>query len=132
MTGSRGLKGTLRTDLNIIRTISGLALPVRCYLVEDTWMGSCTYYDFCNTFIGFLDPNDCPQSFIDAGISCSCPLDIPEGSVDLFYNLDVPDFSQNRLLSFISIGDFDVKLVLNDPVGYFGCINLKFTMKKRV
>ncbi|CAF1180594.1 unnamed protein product [Didymodactylos carnosus] len=44
---TRPIKGVLRTKLDIMRTVSGIPLPVRCYIVDGKEVGSCTYPDLC-------------------------------------------------------------------------------------
>ena len=39
----RALSGKLNTKINIIRTVSGIALPIRCYIAGGVYVGSCTY-----------------------------------------------------------------------------------------
>ena len=39
----RALSGKLNTKINIIRTVSGISLPVRCYVAAGVDVGSCTY-----------------------------------------------------------------------------------------
>ena len=39
------------TTIDIIRTIAGLALPVRCVLVQGLYVGSCSYTDLCKNLI---------------------------------------------------------------------------------
>jgi hypothetical protein len=39
----RDLSGNLKTTLTIVRTVSGIALPIRCYLAAGIEVGSCTY-----------------------------------------------------------------------------------------
>ena len=39
----RDVGGNLKTTINIIRTVSGIALPIRCYIAAGIEVGSCTY-----------------------------------------------------------------------------------------
>lgn len=135
LSSTRGINGIVKSDFSIIRTIAGLALPVRCYIVDNTYVGSCSYADTCTTWlnaIGGFDPSNCPEVLVNAGIDCVCPFKVPAGNVNSVGSLNVTDLSQNKYISFFSTGDFDLKLTLNDQVGYLGCVNLKFTMKKAV
>lgn len=103
---------------------------MRCFLMEDVFLGSCNFADVCNNFISAIDPTLCPESWVNAGIDCSCPLKIPAGTIDFDDSLLVYDYSQNKYLNFLAVGDFDIKVVMNDHVGYIGCLNVKFTVKK--
>ena len=42
------IKGQVKADVKIIRTVGSLALPVQCYLNEGTYVGSCVYNDLCD------------------------------------------------------------------------------------
>jgi len=39
----RALSGKLNAKINIVRTVSGIALPIRCYIASGVYVGSCTY-----------------------------------------------------------------------------------------
>ena len=39
----RDVGGNLKTTINIIRTVSGIALPIRCYIASGIEVRSCTY-----------------------------------------------------------------------------------------
>ena len=41
------IKGQVKTEVNITRTINGFALKVNCFIVNGTSVGSCVYNDLC-------------------------------------------------------------------------------------
>ena len=43
----REISGSLPATIDIIRTVAGLALPVRCTIVQGFSVGSCSYNDVC-------------------------------------------------------------------------------------
>ena len=73
------------------------------------------------------------SSFVPSYIEdLQCPFNIPAQVIDTSNSYVLPDFYNTQGLSFVSSGDFDVKIRAFDDVGFFGCINLKFTMKRKV
>jgi len=129
----RRLQGRIRAELNIIRTVSGIPLPVRCYLAGGFHVGSCTYDDICE-IIDFLlgsttfNPENCAPSLAEFGIDCTCPFNIRDGDVNIDAPMDLPDASTTAA-TFLASGDFDITVKGSDPRGDFGCLNLKFTVE---
>ena len=141
MTGRylREVSGALPTTMNVIRTVAGLALPLRC-----TNMGtptnpinlySCSYNDICKDFfqnIFGMAPEKCPPELADFGIDCTCPFDILERSFDGIFSFNISDLSTTNY-SIIANGDFDVTVAINNSANqHVACIRLKFTIKKTV
>ena len=128
----RALNGKLKTTLNIVRSVSGVALPIRCYIASGVYVGSCTYDDICDIIKSLLPnftPDSCPASLAVYGIDCNCPFNIKAGKVELLSEqLDLPDASQS-VATFLASGDFDIKMSASDAIGSYGCINFKFTVK---
>ena len=63
------IKGVVKGDINIIRTLSGLNLKISCYLVDGNYLGSCIYNDLC-AFIKnalSLDATNCPAYLVSYG-----------------------------------------------------------------
>ena len=122
MNANRNINGIVKSSFNIIRTVAGLSIPVRCFLVDNTFIGSCTYNDTCTTWINTTgwNPNNCPAIFLNAGINCRCPFNLPAGPLDETFSIEIQDLSQNLILSFMASGDFDVKLSMSDSVGFLG------------
>lgn len=92
---SRAIKGNVRSDVKILRTVTGVTLPVSCYLVNGNQVGSCVYNDLCgllNSVLGYNESN-CPQNLIDNNINCKCPFDIPARSLSIDTKADLPDAS---------------------------------------
>ena len=57
----REIRGVVKSDFKIIRTVSGIALPIRCYLVNGNYIGSCVYPDLCLMLKNYFnfEPNNC-------------------------------------------------------------------------
>jgi hypothetical protein len=120
-------------NLTIFRTVAGLSLPIRCFLGSGAFFGSCNYNDLCQGWkdmwgITINSTSTFAPPYIE---NLQCPYNIPAQLIDTANTYDVPDFAQHAFLSFMGTGDFDVKIRATDDVGFFGCINLKFTMKKQ-
>jgi hypothetical protein len=65
----RPVDGPLKSDIRIVRTIAGLDLPIKCWLVLGEQVGSCVYNDLCESilYILNLNKNNCPANFIENG-----------------------------------------------------------------
>lgn len=82
----RAIAGKLTTKINIVRSVSGVALPIRCYLASGVYVGSCTYDDICDivaTLLPNFTPEKCPASLAVYGIDCKCPFNIKAGLVEI-------------------------------------------------
>ncbi|CAF0739801.1 unnamed protein product [Brachionus calyciflorus] len=127
----RAMRGGLTTTLAITRTVSGLKLPIRCYLAAGIYVGSCTYDDLCKIIESLLpsfSPETCPPTVAQYGIDCNCPFQIKTGLIDIEEHFDVPDATQT-IASFLASGDFEIKIDTKDANGAFGCVNIKFAVK---
>lgn len=102
---SRAIDGPLKGSLNIVRTVAGITLPIRCYLVQGVYVGSCTYNDMCSLLKDLANktPENCPPDALPYGIDCSCPFKIPAQSVDVTETVDVPDLS-TTVVNFLATG----------------------------
>lgn len=122
----------MSVNVNMVRTISGLSLPVRCFLVDYfnlpslSYIGSCNYTDACVAWRNYYD------MIFGEELQSQCPFNTPPQFIDLIKSINIPDLSQNKYMNFLAFGDFDLKLTFQDSVGFFGCFNFKFTMKKAV
>lgn len=128
------------------RKIQGLTLPIRCFLITGNngpvFIGSCTYEDFCKTMETMFYWNssgECPQFILDAGFNCSCPFNFSNNYLNYGpTSFTVHDFISNDywapFQSFMS-GDLDINIKMSDgPTlennrNYFGCLNIKFSLK---
>lgn len=128
----RSLSGPLATKLNIIRTVAGLALPIRCYLALGVYVGSCDYTDLCPLVATLLpdsfNPSVCPPALLDYGIDCTCPFKIRNGDIFIDQVLSLPDAAAT-VASFLASGDFDITINTSDALGGYGCVNIKFSVK---
>jgi hypothetical protein len=43
---NENIRGVIKLDLKILRKVSGISLPVRCYQVDGEWVGSWLVFDF--------------------------------------------------------------------------------------
>ncbi len=128
----------MRVSLNIIRTVSGITLPVRCYIVNGVNVGSCTYPDLCEFLQSILTefgPDNCPAPLVQVGIDCTCPFKLPPQRIDVVdLPLNLPDATQTAA-TFLASGNFNLTVLVNEvdasaPVPY-GCGNALFTVKQR-
>lgn len=83
----RALNGKLKTTLNIVRSVSGVALPIRCYLAAGVYVGSCTYDDICEIVKTLLpdsfNPTACLPELASYGIDCTCPIKLKSGLIEI-------------------------------------------------
>ena len=136
------VQGKLPNQVEYVRTIAGLALPVRCTIVQGFSMGSCSYSDFCKDIIQDqckISPSNCPPEFSNYGIDCTCPFNIPPQTVDVEFSLELPDLIPDfGVLFFFGIsaatsanGDFDLKINLNNSQNlHVACFRFLFTTMK--
>ena len=128
----RPISGRLSATFNIIRTVSGIALPIRCYQYQGANIGSCTYNDICMDFmqgVFGLDETNCPPELAEWGIDCTCPFDLPIQLADgsLTFQLDIP----NDLSFIFGPGDYDLTVTVNNAANqHIGCFRFKFTMRR--
>ena len=122
---------TIRTVLNIVRTVSGIALPIKCYKVNGVEVGSCDYKDLClvlKTLLPSFGPATCPAGVAQYGIDCNCPFNIRTGQISIVKErLELPD-AQASIASFMASGTFTIKLDTYDAVGQYASITIKFSV----
>jgi len=125
---NENIKGVIKADLNIVRKVSGIALPVRCYVVNGENVGSCSYPDLCALIKRILpyEQNDCPTDLLQHGIDCNCPVNINKTDLDIEMDINLPKAPE--AISWLSVGDFDVTLTAT--VGNLhACYDIKFAVK---
>ena len=125
---TENIKGVIKADVNIVRTVSGIKLPVRCYIVQGENVGSCSYPDLCNLMKRLVSygPGNCPANLAQHGIDCNCPVNINKRDLDIDMDVTLPQAPEYA--SWLSTGDFDVKL--SASVGTISaCYNIKFSVK---
>ncbi|RNA28570.1 ganglioside GM2 [Brachionus plicatilis] len=114
----REIRGAVKSTVTIKRTVSGITLPITCYLVDGNYVGSCTYPDLClllKSVLGY-DANSCPQNLIDNNIDCTCPFKLPARELNVDVVADLPDATTSSI-TWIASGSFDVKVEASDSVG---------------
>jgi hypothetical protein len=105
------------------------------YLINGEYFGSCDYPDLCKAlqfyFSNAFDETCSHYEWLTGNDNaCNCPFNIGEGVVDLTgIHFDIPDFTMTTF-SFLSNGDFDVKLNSSDSLGSIANIQFQFTMKR--
>ena len=123
---------TIRTVLKIVRTVSNIALPVRCYKVEGVEVGSCDYKDLClvlKSLLPTFKPDTCPPPMAQYGIDCTCPFNIRTGQITIENEkLVLPD-AQATIANFMATGDFSIQLDTYDTSGPYASLIIKFTVK---
>lgn len=124
----RGLMGKIKTNVNLQRTINGLTLSVRCFLAGENYFGSCSYDDLCEVIEMYHDALHPDHSIDDHGHEHSCPFNYSPGLLDVNFDFYLPSIAQTDL-SFLSIGEYDMKIDLSDSLGPLGCLELKFSTR---
>ena len=124
------IKGQVKADVKIVRIVSGLTLPVNCYLSNGTYIGSCVYNDFCDLITRFFkfNENNCPQSFIDNGFDCTCPFNFPIRELNINHIFELLP-AANTTFAFFAYGDFDVTIKSTIDTTNIVCLNMKFALK---
>lgn len=132
----RDIKGAIKTELNIVRSVSGIALPIRCYLASGLYVGSCTYNDGCKDLLQDIlnitaANGNCPPPLAAIGIDCSCPFNIPQNNnINLQFPSNIEDLSTS-VASFLASGDFKIRLKATGPAptNEVGCLEFSISMK---
>jgi len=122
------IKGVVKADVKILRTVSGIKLPINCYKVEGENFGSCVYDDLCGIMKRIIkyDDGQCPDNLLQYGIDCNCPVHITKRDLDIEMDVTIPKAPEYA--SWLSVGDFDVNLKAS--VGKIvGCFDIKFSVK---
>ena len=135
------IQGRLPIQFDIVRTVAGLALPIRCTIAQGIPLGSCSYQDFCKDIVqdmcGF-NASNCPPELADYGIDCNCPFNIPVQTFDNTFEFDIKDLSIDVPVPcpffFLLInpsGDYDAKLIVNNAANqHVACFRFLFTLVK--
>ena len=129
---SQPIKGIIKSDITIYRTVGGIKLKIGCFLVDGNYVGSCVYNDFCQVIKWRFNvsADNCPEFLLDNSIDCACPFSIPAGLMDIKTYFDLPDFSTTTF-PWLRSGDFDVDLKLTQGNNSILCMNIKFSMKPK-
>lgn len=95
----REIKGAVKSTVTIRRTVTGITLPITCYLVDGNYVGSCTYQDLCQLMKSVLgyDESNCPQNLVQNSIDCTCPFKLPARDLDIDVVADLPDATQSSI-----------------------------------
>jgi len=121
---SQPIRGPIKSDVSIVKTFTGLRLPMSCYLVDGKYFGSCVYNDFCK----FL--NDFGQYFLNF-TSENCLSFSPNTNImDINTAFNVPDFSLPPWKYWLH-GNFDVGIKLTQEDTSILCLNFKYSMKPK-
>jgi hypothetical protein len=132
----RQIKGPLKTSVSMNRMIASMNLPVKCYLINGVYVGSCQYDDLC-TFVRALATKpevkyvltSLFKSFFDFDDdTLRCPIESKLDPVNISQDIDLPDFSKTALSVFMS-GDYKVNVEINDSIGSVGCWTFFYTIK---
>ncbi|CAF1131861.1 unnamed protein product [Adineta steineri] len=121
----------IRVVLKIVRTVAGIALPIKCYKVDGVSVGSCDYEDLClvlKSLLPSFKPETCPPSMLQYNINCNCPFNIPVGQLDIIKErLELPD-AHASIANFMAVGTFSIQIDAFDS-GPYASIIIKFTVK---
>ena len=112
-----------------------MTFGIGCTIKDGLKFGSCSYNDLCKDVFqdiaNFTSPN-CPPEFVELGIDCNCPFNIPIKSFDSEF--DIEDLMILGLyLSPFGIqgvgGDYDVTITINNSANqHVACLRFKFTV----
>lgn len=129
----RPISGKLPTNVDVLRTIAGLTLPIRCLVVQGVNVGSCSYADLCKNLINEvagITAENCLPDLANWGIDCNCPFNIPIETVDGSHPIEIPDLT-NTVASFMANGDFDITVKVNDSFNALvACYRFQLTVQK--
>ena len=128
----QSIKGPIKSDIIIFRTVSGLKLKISCYLVDGNYVGSCVNSDFCQVLKRRLNfsVENCPDYLFDNSIDCACPFNLPARLMDINTAFDLPDFSTTPI-AWLGIGDFDLDIKLTQGTTSILCLSIKFSTKPK-
>ncbi|CAF1405800.1 unnamed protein product [Adineta ricciae] len=129
-------------NMNIVRTINGIQLPIKCFIFDGANVGSCRYSsDKVCDHMNFWTLN-VTQSFVHLvpmmkifSLIVKCPENtISEQYVDINnYQFEIPDIS--KYFSFLASGIFNTTIIVNSPNDPFGqpffCGKFKYVLKPR-
>ena len=124
------IRGQVKADVKITRSVGGLQLPVNCYLSQGTYVGSCIYDDLCGLIksVLSLDETNCPANLIDNGIPCKCPFDLPIRELNINQSFQLPDI-RTTILNMLATGDFDITIKGTMGLTNILCLNMKIATK---
>jgi hypothetical protein len=129
---TQSINGMIKSDIKIIRRISGLTLKVSCYLVDGIYVGSCVNSDFCQVLKRRLNfsVENCPEYLFNNSIDCACPFNLPARLMDIKKAFDLPDFSTTPI-TWLGSGDFDLDVKLTQGTTSILCLSIKFSTKPK-
>ncbi|KAK7097360.1 hypothetical protein V1264_004351 [Littorina saxatilis] len=115
----------LRVELSIMKYFFGFPFTVPCFRGK---IGSCVYDNICDSLERF-EGRRCPRTLRQHGLQCHCPFHAGHFSVqDLPLNVPKVQGYAGSLLN----GDYKLMLsVYDEERVQLGCLELKFSMKKR-
>lgn len=131
---SQPIRGPIKSDFSIIKTVSGLRIPIRCYLASGVYVGSCVHTDYCQFLTRFSNftAENCPSFLVNNSMDCTCPFNLPARLIDINTAFDLPVFSNSLLNFFLSSllsGQFDVNIKLTQENTSILCLNFKFSIR---
>ncbi|XP_054833825.1 ganglioside GM2 activator [Eublepharis macularius] len=115
------LEAPMTAIVTLEKKIGDMWLKVPC--VDQ--LGSCTYDDVCAILDSLVPPGQpCPEPLHSYGIPCRCPFKAGSyglPSTDLYIpNMDLP--------SFLTNGDYRLKVILKNHEQEFGCVMVSFSL----
>ncbi|XP_069130901.1 ganglioside GM2 activator-like isoform X1 [Argopecten irradians] len=125
---SYDLPRRISIKLEVKKYFIGIAFLVPCF---DSNIGSCTYDNICANLETFERRQRCPKRLRNFNIQCHCPFQAGEFNFkDLALNIPkIGGFAG----AFVKVrGDYEVVFkVLDENTEELGCLNLRFTIKRR-
>ena len=133
----RKIDGALPVTFNMIRTVAGFALPVRCTILQGLSVGSCSYTDLCKDFFRDIlgnTPENCPPEFEEWGIGCTCPFYVPVQTIEGSISFNITSITDDNwiFLNLFGSGDYDLTVTINNNRGeHVACLRFLYSIYKR-
>ena len=131
----RKIDGALPATFNMIRTVTGISLPIRCTIVQGLGIGSCSYTDLCKDFFRDIlgnTPENCPPEFEEWGIGCTCPFYLPVKTIEdniTFNTGNIEDSWINYI--YFGTGDYELTVTINNNRGeHVACFKFLYSNYK--
>ena len=131
----RKIDGALPATFNMIRTVAGLSLPVRCFVMQGISVGSCSYTDLCkDVFRDILGntPENCPPEFEEWGIGCTCPFYLPVQTIEDNILFNTGNTDDAAISFFFGTGDYELTVTINNNRGeHVACFKFLYSIYKK-
>ncbi|XP_067662986.1 ganglioside GM2 activator-like [Haliotis asinina] len=112
-------------ELSIMKYFFGIPFMIPCF---DNHIGSCTYDNICHRLEKY-EQSGCPKTLRAYNVQCHCPFQAGDFTVSRV-PVNVPKI--HGFAGALINGDYELVLsILDENRSQLGCLELKFSMKKR-